>query len=114
MPLACAASNSFAVSDMIVHNDVVPAVNQMEVNPFLQQDESVKFMGDNGVQAEAWAPFAEGKNNIFQNDTLVDSRRRSFAGHGLRGLRRHLRRAAWTGESGQKCPKRSSFDVGSG
>jgi 2,5-diketo-D-gluconate reductase A len=62
--------------DMIIQNEVVPAVNQIEVNPFLQQDESVKFMRDNGVQAEAWAPFAEGKNNIFRNETLTDIARK--------------------------------------
>jgi 2,5-diketo-D-gluconate reductase A len=62
--------------DMIVHHEVVPAVNQIEVNPFLQQDESVKFMRDNGVQAEAWAPFAEGRNNIFHNDALADIARK--------------------------------------
>ena len=58
--------------DIIGFNDVVPAVNQVEVNPFHQQAESVAFMRENGVQAEAWAPFAEGRNNLFQNETLVD------------------------------------------
>lgn len=58
--------------DIIGFNDVVPAVNQVEVNPFLQQEASVAFMRENGVQAEAWAPFAEGRNNLFQNDALVD------------------------------------------
>jgi len=58
--------------DINVFNQVVPAVNQVEVNPFHQQDESVAFMRDNGVQAEAWAPFAEGRNNLFQNEVLVD------------------------------------------
>ncbi|EPG4103788.1 MULTISPECIES: aldo/keto reductase [Pseudomonas aeruginosa group] len=58
--------------DLIGFNDVVPAVNQIEVNPFHQQDESVAFMRENGVQAEAWAPFAEGRNNLFQNEALVD------------------------------------------
>ncbi|HVI89397.1 MAG TPA: aldo/keto reductase [Dongiaceae bacterium] len=58
--------------DIIAFNDVVPAVNQVEVNPFHQQEESVVFMRENGVQAEAWAPFAEGRNNLFQNDVLVD------------------------------------------
>jgi 2,5-diketo-D-gluconate reductase A len=58
--------------DIIGFNDVVPAVNQVEVNPFLQQDTSVAFMRENGVQAEAWAPFAEGRNNLFQNEALVD------------------------------------------
>ena len=58
--------------DIIGFNDVVPAVNQVEVNPFHQQEESVAFMRENGVQAEAWAPFAEGRNNLFQNEALVD------------------------------------------
>jgi 2,5-diketo-D-gluconate reductase A len=57
--------------DIIAFNKIRPAVNQIEVNPFHQQAESVKFMRDNGVQPEAWAPFAEGKNNIFQNEVLV-------------------------------------------
>lgn len=57
--------------DLIVFNQVVPAVNQIEVNPFLQQTEAVAFMKEHGVQPEAWAPFAEGRNNIFQNETLV-------------------------------------------
>ena len=58
--------------DIIGFNDVVPAVNQIEVNPLHQQEESVAFMRENGVQAEAWAPFAEGRNNLFQNEALVD------------------------------------------
>ncbi|WP_073664089.1 aldo/keto reductase [Pseudomonas aeruginosa] len=58
--------------DIIGFNDVVPAVNQIEVNPFHQQEESVAFMRENGVQAEAWAPFAEGRNNLFQNEALAE------------------------------------------
>jgi 2,5-diketo-D-gluconate reductase A len=57
--------------DIKVFNEVAPAVNQVEVNPFLQQAESVAFMRDNGVQAEAWAPFAEGRNNLFHNEVLA-------------------------------------------
>lgn len=57
--------------DIKAFNDVAPAVNQVEVNPFHQQAESVAFMRDNGVQPEAWAPFAEGRNNLFANETLV-------------------------------------------
>jgi 2,5-diketo-D-gluconate reductase A len=45
--------------DLMAFNEVPPAVNQAEVSPFHQQDESVKFMLEHGVQAEAWAPFAE-------------------------------------------------------
>ena len=58
--------------DIKVFNEITPAVNQIEVNPFLQQAESVAFMRENGVQAEAWAPFAEGRNNLFTNEILVD------------------------------------------
>jgi len=58
------------IMDMIVHNEIVPAVNQIEVNPFHQQIETQKFLQENGVQVEAWAPFAEGRNNIFQNELL--------------------------------------------
>jgi 2,5-diketo-D-gluconate reductase A len=45
-------------------------VNQVEVNPFHQQAEAVAFMAAKGVQAEAWAPFAEGRNKLFENDVL--------------------------------------------
>ena len=57
--------------DLIAFNDIAPAVNQVEVNPFHQQVESTSFMSSNGVQAEAWAPFAEGRNNLFQNELLT-------------------------------------------
>ncbi len=57
--------------DIKAFNKVVPAVNQVEVNPFLQQAESVAFMREIGVQAEAWAPFAEGRNGLFQNEILA-------------------------------------------
>jgi 2,5-diketo-D-gluconate reductase A len=58
------------VMDLIVHNKITPAVNQIEVNPFQQQTDTQTFLQDNNVQVEAWAPFAEGRNNIFQNETL--------------------------------------------
>ncbi|SFR16547.1 aldo/keto reductase [Desulfoscipio geothermicus] len=57
--------------DLIVHNEVVPAVNQVETNPFCQQIESAKLMKEYNVQIESWAPFAEGRNNLFQNEVLV-------------------------------------------
>ena len=58
------------IMDLMVHNKVTPAVNQIEVNPFLQQAATQQFLRDNGVQPEAWAPFAEGRNQIFDNPTL--------------------------------------------
>ena len=57
--------------DLVVHNEVVPAINQIETHPFHQQIEAQKFLQDNGVQIESWGPFAEGKNNIFQNELLA-------------------------------------------
>jgi 2,5-diketo-D-gluconate reductase A len=57
--------------DLIVHNEVIPTVNQIETHPFCQQIESAKVMKENNVQIESWAPFAEGRNNIFQNEALV-------------------------------------------
>ncbi len=57
--------------DLIVHNEVVPAVNQVETHPFNQQVEAQQFMRENNVQIESWGPFAEGKNNIFQNELLL-------------------------------------------
>ena len=58
------------VMDLIVHNDIVPAVNQIETHPFCQQQEPQLFLMENGVQIESWGPFAEGKNNLFSNELL--------------------------------------------
>lgn len=59
------------VMDMIVHHQVTPAVNQIETHPFNQQIETQKFLQENEVQIESWGPFAEGRNNIFQNELLI-------------------------------------------
>jgi len=56
--------------DLIVNNEIVPAVNQVETHPFHQQNEAQQFMIDNDVQIESWGPFAEGKNNMFHNELL--------------------------------------------
>ena len=57
--------------DLIIHNEIVPAVNQIETHPFHQQIETQKFLQENNVQIESWGPFAEGKNGIFQNELLA-------------------------------------------
>ena len=59
------------IMDLMIHNKVAPAINQIEVNPFHQQIEPQKLLQENNVQVEAWAPFAEGRNNIFQNELLL-------------------------------------------
>jgi len=57
--------------DLIIHNDVVPAINQVETHPFHQQIETQKFLQENNVQIESWGPFAEGKNDLFHNELLA-------------------------------------------
>ncbi|WP_149095327.1 aldo/keto reductase [Paenibacillus terrae] len=57
--------------DLIVHNEIVPAVNQVETHPFYQQIESAAFMKEQGVQHQSWGPLAEGRNNIFGNEVLT-------------------------------------------
>lgn len=58
------------VMDMITFNKIVPMVNQIETHPFQQQLETQEFLTENGVQIESWGPFAEGRNNLFQNEIL--------------------------------------------
>jgi len=59
------------VMDIIIFNEIVPAVNQIETNPFNQQIKTQKFLKENNIQIEAWAPFAEGRNNLFKNNLLM-------------------------------------------
>jgi 2,5-diketo-D-gluconate reductase A len=59
------------VIDLILHNKVVPAVNQIETHPFHQQIETQQFLQENNVQIESWGPFAEGKNDLFTNALLA-------------------------------------------
>lgn len=53
-------------------SDVKPAVNQIEVSPWFQRDENVKFIQGEDIAVEAWAPFAEGKRDIFTNETIAE------------------------------------------
>ena len=50
--------------------EVIPAVNQVELHPFFAQTQALEVMKEYGVQPEAWAPLAEGKHGIFQNEML--------------------------------------------
>ncbi|EMA2446690.1 aldo/keto reductase [Vibrio fluvialis] len=59
------------LADLVVFNNIVPAVNQVEVNPFQQQLHPVPYMLANGIQPEAWAPFAEGRQNLFSHPVLA-------------------------------------------
>jgi 2,5-diketo-D-gluconate reductase A len=58
--------------DLILHNDITPAVNQIETHPFFQRPAEQDLMREHGVQIESWGPFAEGKNDLFTNPTLTE------------------------------------------
>lgn len=60
------------LADLIAFNEVAPAVNQVEANVFFQQTEAEQYMKSKGVQMEGWAPFAEGKNDLFGNSVLKE------------------------------------------
>lgn len=67
--------SNFAVDrvvDLSLFNETKPAINQIEINPFNQQTEAIEAVKAEGIVPEAWAPFAEGKNNIFQNEVLSE------------------------------------------
>lgn len=64
------------LQDLFLHNEVRPAVNQLETHPFFQQQEANSFLCSEGIQHEAWAPFAEGKCGIWHNSVLIDIARR--------------------------------------
>ncbi|WP_157143680.1 aldo/keto reductase [Brachyspira pilosicoli] len=70
---AIGVCNFFAdrLIDLIMHNEIVPAVNQVEVNPFYQKNDYQTIMNEYNVQMQSWAPFAEGRNNMFTNEILL-------------------------------------------
>lgn len=64
--------SSERLQDLFLHNEIKPAVNQLETNPFFQQQAANAFLQQEGIQHEAWAPFAEGKNDIFNHPVLKE------------------------------------------
>lgn len=62
--------SSERLQDLFLHNEVKPAVNQLETHPFFQQQTANTFLQQEGIQHEAWAPFAEGQNDIFNHPVL--------------------------------------------
>lgn len=60
------------LQDLFLHNEVKPALNQLETHPFFLQRAAEKFLHEEGIVHEAWAPFAEGQNNLFSNPVLAD------------------------------------------
>lgn len=63
--------SSERLQDLILHNKVKPMVNQLQTNPWYQQKQARQYLAKENIQIEAWAPFAEGKNDIFNNRILM-------------------------------------------
>ncbi len=77
------------LQDLFLHNEIKPAVNQLETHPFFQQKAANDFLRAEGIVHQAWAPFAEGKNDIFNNPVLkqiADKHGKSVANVILRWL----------------------------
>ena len=72
---AIGVSNFYAdqLKDLELTMPVKPAFNQIEVNPWYQQDQEVKFAQGEDIRVEAWAPFAEGRHDIFTNETIAET-----------------------------------------
>ena len=79
--------SSERLQDLFLHNEVKPAVNQIETHPFFQQQAAHDFLAAEGIQHEAWAPFAEGKSGIFNHPVLAAIARRHGCGVGAVVLR---------------------------
>ena len=62
--------SSERLQDLFLHNEVKPMVNQIETNPLFQQRQANDFLRQEGIQHEAWAPFAESQRDIFNNPTI--------------------------------------------
>ena len=78
--------------DLILNNKIKPMVNQIETHPFNQQGEAHKVMHEYGVQHEGWAPFAEGRQNLFTNETLMEIAKRHNKSVGQVVLRWNVQR----------------------
>ena len=78
--------------DLALHNEIRPAVNQIETHPFFVQEAANQFMKKENIQHEAWAPFAEGHNDIFHNAELTEIAQAHGKTVGQVILRWHLQR----------------------
>lgn len=79
--------------DLSLNNKITPMVNQVEVHPFYQQVFAKKIMEEYNVQIEGWAPFAEGKQNLFANETLLSIGKKYGKSAAQVTLRWHIQRS---------------------
>ena len=62
----------FVLANLVANVEVIPAVNQVELHPFFQQEDALKLMKEYGIAPQAWGPLAEGKHGIFTDPLLTE------------------------------------------
>ncbi|UWD50096.1 aldo/keto reductase [Clostridioides difficile] len=60
------------LTDLIIHNEIVPAINQVECHPFFHQKKLLETMKEHNIKMEAWGPLAQGSCDIWDNEVLKD------------------------------------------
>lgn len=78
--------------DLMSVAKIKPAVNQIETHAFFQEKDSYNYMNTHGIRTEAWAPFAEGRNGLFTNQTLADIGKKHNKSNAQVSLRWHYQR----------------------
>ncbi|WP_372948906.1 aldo/keto reductase [Mariniphaga sp.] len=84
------------IKDLMDNFSVKPAVNQIEAHAFFQQPGDHKFLKENGIQMEAWSPFAQGRNGMFVNETLAEIGKKYNKTNAQVSLRWHYQRGIVT------------------
>ncbi len=84
------------INDLMADSSVKPAVNQIETHAFFQQPADREFLKDNGIQMEAWSPFAQGRNGLFTNEVLADIGKKYNKTNAQVSLRWHYQRGIVT------------------
>ena len=84
------------IKDLMAGSSVKPAVNQIEAHAFFQQPEDLDFLKESEIQMEAWSPFAQGRNELFTNETLAEIGKKYNKTNAQVSLRWHYQRGIVT------------------
>lgn len=84
--------DSSQVDALMAYAKVKPVVNQIETHAFFQQNNSYRTLSKHKIKTEAWAPFAEGRNGLFTNQTLADIAKKYNKSNAQVSLRWHYQR----------------------
>jgi 2,5-diketo-D-gluconate reductase A len=100
------------INDLVANSSVRPAVNQIETHAFFQQPKNYEFLKKNEVQMEAWSPFAQGRNNLFTNETLAAIGKKHNKTNAQVSLRWHYQRGIVAiPRSSQKAHMMENLDI---